>query len=730
MKTFFRPTAPRDMAKERYFLITIVPPDARLFLNKAREKAQELQRVCGKGWNGLRAARLLETATRSLLVLCAIVFAMMMESSWCYPADVVFIGSARDLSTEQQEIKEATTFYGLDLKVFTGGASHNDELELDRAVELKETLAVVIAAKALAQVNERTLLRSLARRPGGPVPLLILGVTTETDPALLNTWSGGTAVGSRRLGPRHHLQYAIGLDADLAGPLKGQEIPFPSDDTFYFALSEHREASEIAEVRDDHEAVPVFIETTLNRQKVFLDCTMPRARQSLGEANKEGVVSAFAQDAPALMFVKYCAGARGWHALHHYANLTIDDAMLTEPYGFLEYQRLLAEMETHNFHTTIAFIPWNYDRCEAKVVSLVRSHPNRFSICVHGDNHDHKEFTDYRDKPLTVQVEALRQALARMNRFQTLTRIPYDKVMVFPHSIAPEKTLEALKGYDYLATVNSNNVPMGSSVPQGPLFALRPVTLLFGGFPSFSRYSAAAPVHNDFIAVNEFFDSPLLFYAHHELFERGIGAFDDVADRVNKSESDTRWQSLGDIVRHYYLLRLRDDSNYEVLAFSTEISLENTSSRASEFFVRKAGVDHPSIGSVEVSGQACPFHVRGDYVDFSVLIPAGQTRSVTIQYENHLSNPPIDIAKQATRVYILRMASQFRDDSLYRSATGRAVIHFYYEDGEPRPKRVLGSSVFLILFCVSIVLVIRISIRRRRRTARKDGSLQGVLARG
>ena len=65
-----------------------------------------------------------------------------------------------------------------------------------------------------------------------------------------------------------------------------------------------------------------------------------------------------------MIFAKYGAGDRGWHALHHDANLTIDDPWLREPYGHLDYKDLLTEMERHNFHTTIAFIPWNYDRSE------------------------------------------------------------------------------------------------------------------------------------------------------------------------------------------------------------------------------------------------------------------------------------------------------------------------------------------------------------------------------
>jgi hypothetical protein len=641
---------------------------------------------------------------------------MLLSSTWCRSADVVFVRSAGGSSPEQQELEVATRFYGLHLRVVTAGETHNDDFTLSNAVERSETLAVVIAANILPHVNEKVLLRSLQKRPQGSVPLLILGLTPQTDSALLKTWSGGAAVGCRRLEGPLHLHYAIGRVEALTGQLTGLEIPYPREDTVYFVLTDHSEALEIAKVGDDHQTVPVFIEGTLNRQKVFLACTMPRASKGV-EASEKSAVSAFVEIAPTMLFIKYCAGERGWHALYHYANFTIDDPWLREPYGFLDYKRLLMEMEKHDFHSTIAFIPWNYNRSDPEVVSLIRNHPERFSISIHGDDHAHKEFTDYGSRPLDAQVAAIRQSLSRMDRFQALTGIPYDKVMVFPHSIAPETTLEALKRYDYLATVNSQNVPMGSVRPAGLLFAMRSATLSFGAFPSIIRHSVAAPTPNYFIAINDFLDNPLLFYCHHQFFEGGMDAFDDVADRVNRLEPDTLWRGLGDIVRHLYLVKLRDDANYDVLAFSTIINLENTSSRDSVFYVRKMEVDHPPIASVVVDGQAQPFELRDGYLDFNLLIPAGQARSITIQYENRFSSPPLSIEEPSIRIYLLRMASDFRDNMLYRNTAGRALIHYYYigEDSEPRPSHLLTPLLALMLPCICVGWSIRIFIRRRHR---------------
>jgi hypothetical protein len=678
--------------------------------------------ILARGMSVLRSEPLL---FERLLFSCAIYFVILMSPMRCQAADVVFMRSAGGPSPEQQELEVASRFYGLDLKVITAtAATDNNDLALSAAIGRSETLAVVIAANTLSQVTENKLLRTLQKRQGGGVPLLILGLTPDTDPELLKTWSGGAAVGCKRFDNPNHLYYAIGGVAGLTGQLTGLDLQSPSKQPFYFDLAGHSEALQVIKARDDHQAVPVFIEASLDRQKVFLDCTRHPASESLAESddkgNDKGLGRPFAEIAPAMMFIKYSAGEHAWHALHHYANLTIDDPSLREPYGLLDYHGLLGEMEKHNFHSTIAFIPWNYDRSEPEIVSLIRNHPERFSISIHGDNHDHKEFTDYRSKPLDVQVAALRQSLARMDRFQALTKIPYDKVMVFPHSIAPEETLNALKNNDYLATVNSTNIPMGSVRPPGVLFSIRPVTLSFGGFPSILRYSVAPPNPNylialhELIAIHAFLDNPLFFYCHHQFFEGGMGAFDDVADRVNGLEPDTRWRGLGDIVRHFYLVKLRDASSYDVLAFSASIDLENTSGRDSVFHVRKMEGDHPAIASVVVDGRAWPFQLDDGYLHFDLPIPAGRASAVTIQYQNQSPLPPVGIEKTSIRVYLLRMASDFRDNILYRSAAGRVLIHSYYgDDGEPRPAWVFECALALMLSVVFVGWRMRMLIRKR-----------------
>lgn len=630
----------------------------------------------------------------------------------CHAANIVFVRSEAASPQKPQELEVAAQFYGLGITAITAGATHDRDLALTSAIAQNETVAVAIAADALAHLDEQRLLRSLRRGQGDSVPLLILGVTPDTDPTLLRAWSGGATVACQRLQSPLHLRYAIGRVEGVSGQLSDLEIPFEGAEAFYFVRPEHGTGREIINARDDRHEVPVFIEAALDRQRVFLECARPSSAQA-GAIRPEGdVVSAFASVAPAMLFVKYCAGERGWHTLDHYANFTIDDPSLREPYGLLNYGALLAEMERHNFHTTIAFIPWNYDRSEPAVVSLFRRYPGRFSVSIHGDNHDHKEFTDYRSKPLDGQVTALRQSLARMERFRALTGVPYDRVMIFPHSIAPRETFEALKSHDYLATVNSTDVPMGSLRPQDPLFAMRCVTLLFGGFPSMIRHSVEDPIPPSVVAVDAFLDNPFLFYGHHQFFRNGIGAFDNIADQVNRLEPHTLWRGLGEIVRHYYLVKLRDDSNYDVLALSGTLNLENRTGRDALFYVRKMESSNPAIESVNVDGQSWPFQLRGGYLEFRLPIPSGQARGIAVHYERGSVETAVGVQKSSLRVYLLREVSEFRDDFLWGSAVGRRFVRWYYEDRQSLLVR-LSLAGLLLLSCIWMAWRIRIVFRRR-----------------
>ena len=136
------------------------------------------------------------------------------------------------------------------------------------------------------------------------------------------------------------------------------------------------------------------------------------------------------------------------------------------------------------------------------------------------------------------------------------------------------------------------------------------------------------------------------------------------------------------------------------------------------FNVTTEETGQPAITSVSVDGRSCPYQLHDGHLDFSVLVPAGQARSVVIGYKNDLALASIGTSKNSVRVYLLRMASDFRDIAMSRLAPGRALIVFYNEH-ETTPMQVLVSGSGLILFftCVGWFLSRMISRSRQLKRA-------------
>lgn len=205
-----------------------------------------------------------------------------------------------------------------------------------------------------------------------------------------------------------------------------------------------------------------------------------------------------------------------------YATIIIDDPLLRENYGFLNYKRLLDLMDKHNFHTTIAFIPWNYNRTDKRIATLFKSRPDRFSLCVHGCDHTAGEFgsTDmhYLDNKIKL-------ATARMIEHEKRTGIPFDKIMVFPQGVFSNEVLEILKENGYLAAVNTE-LPINGKINSD--------------FPFFRRYKPENITNQD----------PAFIVLHHEYFKnKGYETLSSFVDGLNTRGA--KWDSLGNVISHF-----------------------------------------------------------------------------------------------------------------------------------------------------------------------------------
>jgi len=623
---------------------------------------------------------------RKIITLTSVLFIFLLAYCSCSWAQVVFVNVPEQPSPVEMQLESVCQFYGLNI---TRMSVSEDGLNFVIAdvFEKSDSQAIVIDARGFAYVDMEDVLLFLVKEHDKKVSVLVLGLTPEIDSSILSKWSNGAVVGgARATGLTSAPLWTVSDLREISRQLAGLTIPITTGKIDYLILEKGPSVQTIIQMKGNNEkdTFPIFVKTIFDGQDVFF-LTENNLSRSSAESSQQFSIEHFLEIAPLMMFLRHACGERCWHSTGHYANLTIDDPWLTEPYGHLSYVGLIEQMDKINFHTTIAFIPWNYDRNKMNVISLFKKHPDRFSICLHGNNHDHYEFYKYETnttdpwpaKPLSIQEENIKQAVARMKKFEQVTGLTYSSVMVFPHGIAPAETLQLLKKYNFLAASDEDNVPLGSNKPNDPLNSLRSVTMNFGNFASLDRDSVGIREEN--IAIDLFLGNPILLYGHHDLFKKGMEAFNQTAEIINRIEPTVEWQNLDYIARHLYLKRLRVDGSYDVRAFCRIIELENTQNRDLTFFIRKEESFSPPIRKVTVDGNTYPYDRSCSDLSLDITIPAGEFKIIDIEYENDLDVTSIDISKNDPRVNQLRKLSDFRDITLSRNILGRVFTYVYYE---------------------------------------------------
>ena len=414
---------------------------------------------------------------------------------------------------------------------------------------------------------------------------------------------------------------------------------------------------------------------------------------------------------PYFIFINDATEGNTWKGNDLFANFTIDDPFLIEPYGSLHYKKLLHEMQIHNFHTTIAFIPRNYARNEDEVINLFKKNPERFSISIHGNNHDRREFYRYKKhkifepfkvKSIEEQEFNIAQSIVRMNEFTRMTGIKYDKVMSFPQDISPAPTLGILKKYGYQATINGSNIPLDSDVTDKIKYNLRPVITNYYGFASFSRLKVK--FYNSLrIRFAMFIGNPILLYSHHDIFKEDNKQFNFISDEINKISPKIKWRSLGEILSNWYLIRKNAENNYDVKIFTPEIIITNNNDTEKEYNVYKGYESENNVKTILVNNKSVNWNNNGETLLFKMKIMPNDYAKVEIKYDYKdrlVGIEPED--NDSLRIAFWRGISEFRDLHLEDNATGKLISDFIYDAS-------LNKIFMLLIYCVIIVVTISLA---------------------
>lgn len=644
---------------------------------------------------------------QALKIANIIFFLSVFSFELCDASDILFVSNSKESSIFSTQLDLVSEFYGINLKRLPL-ENPNGNSKLKKALINPEIGAAIIEANVLHHIDPDELVKDIK------VPILIVNVTPKIDSNVLKRWSKGAVIGATGAEDRPSKGFYRAADLkDITFELAGQTFPF-SDETNgkrnILNLDKDKSYQILVEVSSGKKEgyFPIFIRTTFLGKQVFFQSGIESGGSF--ENPSEFGIGQFFELAPVMIFIRYSFREKCWHPNAYYANFIIDDPFLTETYGNLNYKELLIEMQKLNFHTTIAFIPWNFDRSDKEVVRLFHEHPERYSICIHGNNHDYKEFSP--ETSLVRQEADIKQAISRMEKFTSLTGLPYDKVMVFPRGIYSVGALRILKKYNFLSTVNGNNLPVGSNKQKDTIDALRSYSIEYENFPSLKRYSVIDFSGN--ISINLFLNGNILLYGHQELFKNRIQKLKEIVVTVNNIKPDIEWRSLGYISQRLYLQKLRNKEECDIKVFSRNFVLENKYNRRVKYFVSKEEYFNPAIKSLTINSHPYSFSKKDKYLYFEITLPPKATGHVVIEYENDLNVKSIDTSKNEIYITLLRRISDFRDMVISRNQIGILIIDIYYKSGN-YALVLIASTVLLLCVIASIIIVYGYRSRRKER---------------
>lgn len=372
----------------------------------------------------------------------------------------------------------------------------------------------------------------------------------------------------------------------------------------------------------------------------------------------------FSRLMPHCMALRYVAGDECWRPCKAYASIIIDDPLLQESYGFLNFESLLHLAEQYHFHATIAFIPHNFRRNSSRITRMFQDNTERLSICFHGNDHTGGEFAS---TDLALLNNLLRVAEDRMNLHQQKTGLSCDRVMVFPQGRFSVEAMEVVKSHNFYAAVNRVPHPAKQQVRLTISELAQPAVLRYGSFPLFSRKPIRQTQRHD-IAFNLFFGRPILIVEHHEIFQHP-NVIVDVTKTINSVAPGVHWANLANVVSNSILTRITPDGTHHVRAYSGTVRVSNDSSSTRRYSIEwSESWNGASIEQVLIDGMLCHgFEIDDAGLRLSAeLAPGGSQTFSLVHRKGHATERKLGL-RWNVRAFLRRRLSELRDNYLSKN---------------------------------------------------------------
>jgi hypothetical protein len=540
-------------------------------------------------------------------------------------------------------------------------------------------------------VHIETLVRVAAELDDGPQGLLELTALathvfiygfqpTHPHSLILQVLSLGSLTAVERLTTSEATFCVADTDRQRCGPFTGLSIQGadPTRDACFVDAPPRPGKTALVRVADrpffvcvDHSGSHVF----------FLACTelADLDERVLREAS---LVPWFSRLIPLMIFLRNALGDRLWHSEDARACFIIDDPLLKNRYGFLEYRRLLEAIGKTKFSVCIAFIPWNYWRSSKQVADLFSGATRTLSLAVHGCDHTRAELAATACELLYGKA---RLGLARMRLHRDISGIPFDNVMVLPYGLFSPQALEVLSACGYLAAIGAGLIP--SDIPQALTLRhlLDAAITSFGDFPLFMRLR---PVDIPGFAFALFLGKPALLVAHHDYFGKGYEALTNLSKQLNDLDDRLEWSNLGNVCSRVCLKRVTPQGDVHVRFYTDRFWLANNGTRTQTFLLSRRRTPKGPLPEVTVNGRPHAREQRNDTLVFNLSLDPGQQADIRI-----LPRPPATAAPDLwqptfayrAKVFVACALREIRDNYVHTNRLLAALLSRVYNPGRQQP---------------------------------------------
>ena len=257
-------------------------------------------------------------------------------------------------------------------------------------------------------------------------------------------------------------------------------------------------------------------------------------------------------------------------------------------------------------------------------------------------------------------------ASRRMDEHESITGVPYEKVMIFPQGVFSCNAMKMLKYHNYHAAVNTVAVPYDNDSRLKISACLEPAFMNYAGFPLFLR---RYPECIEDFAFDSFFGKPLLIVVNHTYFKDGYKKLKELIVKIKTLDSSIHWDNLGTIVKQTYLIKNRNESSIDIKMYTNPTLITNASDTTRTYSIKKAETDHAAIKEIKIiGGEIISSEKNAANIIIVAEIQPGTRAKLTIEYTNTYSKRiqnPQDIA--SAKVMFRRYRSEIRDNYILKS---------------------------------------------------------------